>query len=280
MTHSTFSCHICGAAAFPDWSLSGTELGEAHRREVEAIPQVERVYCGSPGKSANGSKKHAPPSAFMAPMTTHPTPPMPFERRSPAPMRRAVFLDRDGVLLEDVHGLVREAQIALFPDVAETLALLRRQGFLLVVVTNQTVVARGLATESRVAELNREIGNRIAAAGGPLPDAFYVCPHHPNATLPEYRVVCECRKPRAGLLLQAAGDWGIDLRKSFLVGDRLSDIAAGVRAGCGTILVETGEHRAPPIETAEPQELDVRPDYRCKTLRDAERWIRRMASLS
>ena len=159
-------------------------------------------------------------------------------------MRRAVFLDRDGVLLEDVHGLVREAQIALFPDVAETLALLRRQGFLLVVVTNQTVVARGLATESRVAELNREIGNRIAAAGGPPPDAFYVCPHHPNATLPEYRVVCDCRKPRAGLLLQAAGDWGIDLRKSFLVGDRLSDIAAGVRAGCGTILVETGEHRA------------------------------------
>ena len=195
-------------------------------------------------------------------------------------MRRAVFLDRDGVLLEDVHGLVREAQIALFPDVAETLALLRRQGFLLVVVTNQTVVARGLATESRVAELNREIGNRIAAAGGPPPDAFYVCPHHPNATLPEYRVVCECRKPRAGLLLQAASDWGIDLRKSFLVGDRLSDIAAGARAGCGTILVETGEHRAPPIETAEPRELDVRPDYRCKTLRDAERWIRRMASLS
>ncbi len=185
----------------------------------------------------------------------------------------AVFFDRDGVLVSDFDLLTLKIQLRLFLDVADALSSLSHTNLLLIVVTNQTVISRGLATEAQVAELNVEIRNKIARAGGPLLDAFYVCPHHPNATLPEYRKVCDCRKPRPGMLLQAAKDWNIDLKRSFMVGDRITDVIAGARAGCRTVLLRTGAHLAPPIETAEELDLTILPDYTCDTLSEAARWI-------
>src|SRR4051812_3052796 len=116
---------------------------------------------------------------------------------------RAIFLDRDGVLVRDVGPLTSRADIVLTPGVAPALAELARANFRLIVVSNQTVVARGLLEEAAVIGLQREIEARIRAAGGPALDAFYFCPHHPKATRPELRTDCACRKPAPGLLMRA-----------------------------------------------------------------------------
>lgn len=186
---------------------------------------------------------------------------------------RAVFLDRDGVLIEDNGLLIRAEEIRLFDDAPSALALFKSTGFLLIVVTNQTVVSRGLASEEEVAELNRAVRDSIVKAGGPLLDAFYVCPHHPNATLERYRKLCDCRKPRPGMLFQAAREWDIDLGSSFMIGDRITDIAAGASAGCRTILLRTGAHLVPPIETVEPLDPELAPNFACDTLTEAAEWI-------
>lgn len=162
--------------------------------------------------------------------------------------RRAIFLDRDGVLVRDVGPLTSAADIVLTPGAAQGLAQLARAGFLLVVVSNQTVVARGLLDEREVIELQRQVEGRIVAENGPALDAFYFCPHHPKATRVELRVDCACRKPAPGLLLQAATELDISLAESFLIGDRPSDVVAGLRAGCTTIQLTTGAHLAAPIE--------------------------------
>lgn len=192
---------------------------------------------------------------------------------TPSPSRRAVFLDRDGVLIEDVHLLTRADDIRVLPGVPEALQQLHGAGLQLIVVTNQTVVARGLCTEHDVTALQHEVDLRLRHSGAPPLDAFYFCPHHPNATLAEYRIACECRKPRAGLLLRAAAERGIDLANSFLVGDRMTDIAAGACAGCRTVWVQTGCHSAPLIQTLDPLDPNLQPDYICPGLQEAARWI-------
>lgn len=169
--------------------------------------------------------------------------------------RRAVFLDRDGVLVRDVGPLTRADDIVLTPGVAEALSELQQAGFALIVVSNQTVLARGLLDENAMLELERQVEAQILAAGGPQLDGFYFCPHHPHATRPELRRDCGCRKPAPGLLLQAAVEHGISLKRSFMLGDRPSDIVAGLRAGCTTIEVQTGAHTAAPIEVTGGFEL-------------------------
>ena len=161
---------------------------------------------------------------------------------------RAIFLDRDGVLVRDVGPLTSSADIVLIPGVALALAELARANFRLIVVSNQTVVARGLLDEGAVIELEREIEARIRAEGGPAVDAFYFCPHHPKATRLELRADCTCRKPAPGLLLRAAAEHDISLEHSFMIGDRASDIVAELRAGCTTVQLTSGAHLAPLIE--------------------------------
>lgn len=181
--------------------------------------------------------------------------------------RRAVFLDRDGVLIEDVDLLVGPERVRVLDGVPAALDALAEAGFRLVVVTNQTVVARGLASERDVDDLHEEMRELL-----PQLDAVYVCPHHPNATLAAFRADCECRKPRPGLLVRAARDLGLDLRASTIVGDRISDVAAGAAAGCATVLVRSGAHAAPAIETS----VDLRhvvPDHECDDLAAAAGWI-------
>ncbi len=175
--------------------------------------------------------------------------------------RRAVFLDRDGVLCPD-RGLVTAAdEIELYPSAPASIRRLNEAGFSVVVVTNQPVVARGLATEADVQAMNCRVQELLRKSGGSRIDGFYYCPHHPNATLPQYRTACQCRKPRSGLLLQAAAEMALDLAASYMVGDRPSDIAAGRRAGCATVLVETGQHTAPPIESPDDMTADAKPDH-------------------
>jgi D-glycero-D-manno-heptose 1,7-bisphosphate phosphatase len=187
--------------------------------------------------------------------------------------RPAVFLDRDGVLVEDVDLLVDAGQIRLLDSVAPSLAALHEAGFALVVVTNQSVVARGLVSEGELATLHDELSRRLRHAGGPALDAVYACPHHPNATLEEYRVDCACRKPRPGLLLQAEHDLDLSLEASVMVGDRLTDVAAGAVAGCATVLVRTGRHLDPPIESTLELGAGLVPDYECADLEAAVAWI-------
>jgi D-glycero-D-manno-heptose 1,7-bisphosphate phosphatase len=151
----------------------------------------------------------------------------------------AVFLDRDGTLIEEVGYLDRVERLELFPWTIEALRLMRRAGFKLVVITNQAGVARGYFDEALVQSVHRYLGDRFAAAGAAV-DAFYYCPHHPEATVPAYRANCACRKPNPGLVEQAVREHAIDLEQSFVVGDRWLDVRTAQNAGARGILVRTG----------------------------------------
>ena len=190
--------------------------------------------------------------------------------------RRAVFLDRDGVLIRDVDLLTRIDEVRICPCAPAALRSLQAAGFAIVVVTNQAVIARGMISEAGVEAIHDWIQAQFEKRAGVRIDAFYVCPHHPHADVAAYRRVCECRKPRPGMLLRAAEEMALDLRKSVLVGDRASDIIAGRAAGCRTILVQTGKHDAPLIVTADPAEAAAaEPDHVCDDLAAATEIILR-----
>lgn len=152
---------------------------------------------------------------------------------------RAVFLDKDGTLIHDVPYNVAPERIRLMPGTAEGLQRLHIAGYMLVVTTNQSGVARGYFKEEALDGVEARLRELLAEFDVPLA-GFYYCPHHPNSVKPAYATDCTCRKPAAGLLFQAARDHGIDCSQSWLIGDILNDIEAGRRAGCRTILVNTG----------------------------------------
>jgi D-glycero-D-manno-heptose 1,7-bisphosphate phosphatase len=186
--------------------------------------------------------------------------------------RAAVFLDRDGVLVEDVDLLSQPDQVSLEVDVPDALRRLHDAGFVLIATTNQAVVARGRATLDDVAAVHAHIDQLIREAGGAALDAWYVCPHHPHATVPEYGIECECRKPRPGLLTMAATDHRLDLGRSFMIGDRITDVVAGHAAGCRTIQLRRGAYEAPPIVVLDPLP-PIEPDHGCDSLGQAADWI-------
>lgn len=189
------------------------------------------------------------------------------------PKRRCVFLDRDGVLVEDRGLLVEPSGFRLLDGVPQALQRLHRAGFALVAVSNQAVVARGLIDEAGLEALHGQLTRLLMAHGAPPLDGFFSCPHHPAATLPAYRIDCACRKPRPGLLLQAAEALGLDLAVSYMVGDRPSDLQAGHRAGCRSIWIQSGRHTDRPIESPEPLDPDVPVAYTCASLSEAAAWI-------
>ena len=154
-------------------------------------------------------------------------------------MKRAVFLDRDGTLIEEVGYLDRLDRVTFFPFSVDAVRLLNRAGFKVVVVTNQAGIGCGFFDEAFVEETHRTLSERLAAGGAAI-DAFYFCPHHPEATRADYKQACDCRKPQPGLLKRAARDHQIDLGASFVVGDRGHDIAAGTAVGARGVLVRTG----------------------------------------
>ncbi len=154
-------------------------------------------------------------------------------------MKLAVFLDRDGVINEEVNYLSEPEQLRLIPGAAEAIARLNQAGLPVIVVTNQAGVARGLYPEAQIEVVHAALSHRLAPAGAHI-DRYYYCPHHPSEGLPPYRVECNCRKPKPGLLLQAAQDFDLELRRCFVIGDNRSDIALSQSAGCRTVLVLTG----------------------------------------
>ncbi len=154
-------------------------------------------------------------------------------------LRPAVFLDRDGNLNEDVGYLSEMSQLTLYPWAIDAVRLLNRAGYLVVMVTNQGGIGRKMIRPEFVGELHAEIDRRLAAAGAHV-DGWYFCPHHPAALLEELRGACRCRKPETGMVLDAARDLGIDLARSWVIGDKWSDVQLGERMGGRSILVRTG----------------------------------------
>ncbi len=152
---------------------------------------------------------------------------------------RAVFLDKDGTLIDDVPYNVDPARVRLAPGSAEGLPRLHEAGFRLIVVTNQAGVALGRFPSEALAGVEGRIRQLLAELGIPLA-GFYHCPHHPEGTVAPFAVACDCRKPAPGMILRAAAEHGVDLGRSWLVGDILHDVEAGRRAGCRTILLDNG----------------------------------------
>lgn len=166
-------------------------------------------------------------------------------------LNKAIFLDRDGVINEEIDLLCGKSDIVLCEGVKEALRLLKDRGFYLIVITNQPVIGRGLIDEGGIEELHKYLNSELDN----LIDAFYFCPHHPNADLEEYRKTCDCRKPSPGMILKAAKDFDIDLKRSFMVGDMPSDITAGGKAGCKTVLMKS-ENNEKIIETGKKFDVE------------------------
>ncbi len=178
----------------------------------------------------------------------------------------AVFLDKDGTLIEDVPYNVDPHKIRLMPGVALGLRALQDAGYRLIVVSNQSGVARGYFAETSLRAVFQRLQQLLAATGVTLSD-FYYCPHHPEGTVERYALGCHCRKPQPALILRAARDHDVDLSRSWFVGDILDDAEAGHRAGCRTILVDVGS------ETEWLDGSQRRPDYIAHNFAEAARAI-------
>ena len=186
--------------------------------------------------------------------------------------RPAVFLDRDGTLIEEAGYLDRLERLIFYPFSVDAVRLLNRTNLAVVVVTNQAGVARGIFHESFVADAHRHVRETLARGGAKV-DGFYYCPHHPEASIEAYRIACDCRKPQPGLLRRAARELQLDLSRSFVIGDRWHDLQAGAAVGARGILVRTGYGRT---EEAAPKG-DVTPAAVVDNLIEAVSWIVRAA---
>jgi D-glycero-D-manno-heptose 1,7-bisphosphate phosphatase len=186
-------------------------------------------------------------------------------------MRRVgVFLDRDGTVIEEVGYVNHPDRLRLLPRSAEAIRLLNDAGFPAVLVTNQSGVARGYFPEKLVQELHAKLERLLAQEGARL-DAIYYCPHHPDVGPPGLRLDCDCRKPRTGMLDRAAADLGIDLARSYMIGDTFRDVTCAQAAGALAIMVQTGYGKGE-LEY-HPDRDRVIPDHPAIDLLDAVAWI-------
>ncbi len=169
---------------------------------------------------------------------------------------RAVFLDRDGTIAPDMIYCRRPEDFNLFPDAGEAVKLLNDNGFKVIVITNQSGIARGYFTEQTLDRIHQKMADELNRHGAKL-DVIYYCPHHPDDG-------CECRKPKTALFHRAAREMDIELGQSFVVGDSSIDIEAGKKLGCKTILVTTGPKH---------EDIITQPDYTAHSLVQAAKWI-------
>jgi D-glycero-D-manno-heptose 1,7-bisphosphate phosphatase len=182
-------------------------------------------------------------------------------------VKRAVFLDRDGVITQDPpHYAHKPEQLKLIPGAAESIRTLNDLDILVIVVSNQSGVARGYYTEEDVAIYNKVMEEELQKENARV-DAIYYCPHHPEVGDSKYKIACDCRKPGTGLLALAAKEHKVELKDSFLIGDKMSDIMAGESAGCSTILVLTGHGKK------EFEKGDGEFDYSAPSIVEAVDWI-------
>ncbi|HEX8748237.1 MAG TPA: HAD family hydrolase [Pyrinomonadaceae bacterium] len=156
--------------------------------------------------------------------------------------RPAVFMDRDGTISEEVGYVNHPSRYRVFPFAAEAVGLLNERGWLAILVTNQAGVARGYFTEDLIVEVHGVLRGELESAGARL-DAIYYCAHHPSVGEPPFRLDCDCRKPRPGLIHRATAEFDIDLSKSWMIGDRYSDIVLAHNAGLRSCFVLTGYGR-------------------------------------
>jgi D-glycero-D-manno-heptose 1,7-bisphosphate phosphatase len=184
--------------------------------------------------------------------------------------RPAVFLDRDGTINEQMGYVNHLSRFQLLPGAARAIRSLNEAGLPVVVVTNQSGLARGYFPESLLEAVHAEMYRLLALEGAHL-DGLYVCPHHPEAREERFRRDCDCRKPRTGLLERAAAELGLDLGRSYMVGDRWSDLRCGAAVGATTVLVLTGYGRGDALYVGPGQ--TVQPDHVAEDLERAAAWI-------
>jgi D-glycero-D-manno-heptose 1,7-bisphosphate phosphatase len=183
--------------------------------------------------------------------------------------KRAVFLDRDGTLNEDAGYPENFGKITIFPASFAAVRQLNKAGLLAIVVSNQSGVGRGLFGEGEVRDIHAQMAAAFAAMGARL-DGFYFCPHFEGSADPRYAAACECRKPKPGLALRAAADFGIDLARSYMVGDKPDDIAFGRNIGAESVLVLTGQGRTARKRLST---LGLEPGHVAADVLAAVRWI-------
>ncbi len=184
----------------------------------------------------------------------------------------AIFLDRDDTLIEDPGYINDPDQVKLLDGAAEALIELKALEYKLVVVTNQSAVARGIVTEKVLAEIHERLRQLLAEENASLDDIYY-CPYHPEGVVPKYRKESNYRKPNPGMLLEAADDMNIDLGKSWCIGNSNSDVEAGSRAGCKTVLIDAPPHQKETGSQAPPG--GVSPDYRAVNIKEAVNIIKK-----
>ncbi len=188
---------------------------------------------------------------------------------SSPPHNPAVFLDRDGTIIREVNYLSRLKDIELLPAAAQAIAKLNRQQIPVILVTNQSGVARGKFTETFVKESHDYLQKLLQKQNARIDDFFY-CPHHPAAGTPPYRTICNCRKPAPGMLLAAAEKHQLNLKQSYVIGDKLVDVELGLKGGAQGILVETG------YGCQEKEQLKIcriKPAQICTDLNQAVDWV-------
>ena len=154
-------------------------------------------------------------------------------------MNKAVFIDKDGTLIVDVPYNINPHLIQFTEGAVQALRELKEKGYLLILISNQSGVARGFFEEAHLEKLKAALQERLRPSGAAL-DGIFFCPHHPQGTVPAYAIECCCRKPEPGMIFQAVATHNIDLTTSWMIGDILHDIEAGNRAGCKTILIDNG----------------------------------------
>ncbi len=182
---------------------------------------------------------------------------------------KAVFLDRDGTINEEVEYLSDLKKFKLFPKVAPAIKLLNDYGFKAIVITNQAGVARGYFGKDKVEKIHQEMKRQLREKGAHL-DRIYYCPHHPTEGMGKYKKNCWCRKPNPGMLEKAAKDFDLDLGRSYVIGDQLTDIKLGNNAGCQTVLVLTGYGKE---SCRKKGDCEVRVNFVADDLEKAVVWI-------
>jgi D-glycero-D-manno-heptose 1,7-bisphosphate phosphatase len=188
---------------------------------------------------------------------------------------RAVFMDRDGTINEEVGYVNHLERFFLLPGAGQAIRLLNQHGLKAVVITNQSGVARGYFPESLIHDVHRRMEGLLEREGAYL-DGIYYCPHHPDAGSPPYRQKCRCRKPDTGMVEEASKALNLDCSKSYVIGDRGKDLEFAYRTGARGILVLTGYGKGE-WEYRQDQ-WKVKPDYVAQDLYEAVQWILRQES--
>jgi D-glycero-D-manno-heptose 1,7-bisphosphate phosphatase len=184
-------------------------------------------------------------------------------------MNKAIFLDKDGTINEDVGYLEHHTKLKVFPYSARAIKMLNAAGYKIIVVSNQSGIARGILTEGILQAIDKRLNKEILSGGGRI-DAIYYCPHHPDHGHHPYKKACECRKPATGMIKQAQQRFDLDLSQCYMVGDKLCDIELGVNAGVKPILVKTGYGAEVALD---PALKKLKPVYVADNLLAAAEWI-------